>query len=106
MKKILTGILTAAVLVSITATTALAAGQGQARRFTDNNGDGVCDYRSVYCRYLDETEDDLQNYGQNRCQYTDEDGNGICDFRENREEGGNAFYRWGQGLRFCGGRNR
>lgn len=44
MKKGLTGILTAAVILSISTTTVWAAGPGTGCRFVDADGNGICDY--------------------------------------------------------------
>lgn len=62
MKRILTGILTAALLLSIGTTSALAAGVCHRRNDTNEAGDGICDYAHTACTYADENED------------------GICDF--------------------------
>ena len=61
MKKVLAGILTVAVLLTIGITCAFAAEPGAGRNYVDANGDGVCDY------------------SHNRCQYIDADNNGVCD---------------------------
>lgn len=62
MKRILTGILAAALLLSIGTTSALAAGTGHRRNDTDEGGNGIC------------------NYTNTACAYADENGDGICDF--------------------------
>ncbi len=72
MKKAAAGILTAAVILSAGATSALAAGHGRGRNFTDTNGDGICDHAASSCRYEDENQD------------------GVCDLRMNRTCEGHA----------------
>lgn len=61
MKKVLLGVLSTAIVLSMCATGAFAAGPGCGRYFADADGDGVCD-----------------NAG-GRCAYVDADGDGICD---------------------------
>ena len=43
MKKMLTGVMTAALVFMVGVTTTFASGWGCGRHFTDVNGDGVCD---------------------------------------------------------------
>ena len=63
MKKLMAGILTAAVVLSVGAASAFAAGHGQGRYFVDENGDGICDNQGSGCgRY-----------------FVDENGDGVCD---------------------------
>lgn len=95
MKKLFNGILLAAALLCIGTTGVFAAGQWQGRNFTDEDGDGVCDYAA--CTFVDADGDGVcdnagmcagrgangmrtgrgaNGYGAN---FIDEDGNGICD---------------------------
>ena len=62
MKRILTGIVAAALVLCLGVTGALAAGRGQGRNFTDANGDEICDLYT----------------GGGRC-FVDADGDGVCD---------------------------
>ncbi len=68
MKKIVTGIALAAVVLTMGASSAFAG----TRSFIDENGDGVCDNR---------VRGGLHSYcaGGERRNFTDEDGDGICD---------------------------
>lgn len=84
MKKGLTGILTAAVILSISTTTVWAAGPGTGCRFVDADGNGICDYAGSGC--------------------CDADGDGICDScggeyvrRESRSRGHHGGYASGSG---------
>lgn len=72
MKKVFLGILAAAVILSMCATAAFAAGPGSGRYFTDADGDGVCDNCGI-CR---RSSMDGTVCGRN---FTDEDGDGVCD---------------------------
>ena len=120
MKKLLTGIFTAAMVLSIGATGAFAACMGQGRRYTDANAEGVCDnptYRtqSTACaRFADSNGDGIcdscgSGYGfvdangQNgTCGngYVDANGDGVCDNQGSRPRNGSGLQRG-----FCGGRN-
>ena len=86
MKKGLTGILTAAVILSISTTTVWAAGPGTGCRFVDADRNGICDYAG------------------SGCYYADADGDGICDScggeyvrRESRSRGHHGGYASGSG---------
>lgn len=61
MKKVLSGILSIAIALSMLTATAFAAGPSGGRYFADLNNDGICD-----------------NAGS-RCAYVDADGDGVCD---------------------------
>ena len=61
MKKSILRVLSTALVLSMCAATAFAAGPCGGRYFVDADGDGVCD-----------------NAGS-RCAYVDEDGDGLCD---------------------------
>lgn len=75
MKKLLSIVLMIAIVLSVCAVTAFAAGSG-GRRFTDADGDGVCDNASD-CAYLDANGDRIcGNAGS--CAYVDADGDGVC----------------------------
>ena len=60
MKKIWKGAVITALVLTVGASTAFAAG---GRNFVDADGDGVCDHRGAYC------------------QFVDADGDGVCDHR-------------------------
>lgn len=89
MRKVLLGVMAAAVILSLGSTSAFAAGPGGGRCFVDADGDRICD-----------------NAG-GRCAYVDADGDGICD---NCQPGqGRGCGRGGQGGHgngFRGGRGR
>lgn len=78
MKKLLIGILAAALLTGAGAGTAFAAGHGC--HFTDANGDGVCDnYASGTCAFVDENGDGFCDLAHTVCGFVDENEDGICD---------------------------
>lgn len=67
MKKSIAGILTAAMVLSVGATSALAAGRGYGRNFVDANNDGICDYAEHACPYIDSDNDGIcDNFGAGR----------------------------------------
>lgn len=84
MKKLLTGIIGLALVISVCSTTAFAAGHGHGRHHTDRNNDVVCDYCNTFCKFVDDNEDGIcDNCGSNDCKkctgYVDANGDGICD---------------------------
>ncbi len=88
MKRVLTGILTAALAVSLCAATAFAAGPRCGRYYVDADGDGVCDNIGSQCAYVDADGDglcDLCGAEHGSCPtgkgmaFVDKDGDGICD---------------------------
>lgn len=84
MKKILTGIATMALVVSVSSITAFAAGGGRGRNFVDNDNDGVCDYYNNSCQFVDDDGDGIcDNCGLGThgmgARYVDADGDGVCD---------------------------
>ena len=88
MKRVLTGILTAALAVSLCAATAFAAGPRCGRYYVDADGDGICDNIGSRCVYVDANGDGLcDNCGGARhghwagCggAFVDADGDGVCD---------------------------
>ena len=99
MKKLLTGILTTAIVLSIGTTSALAAGSGRGqcgtksasknyaetacRYYTDADGDGICDNCGTAV---------TGNGNGNRNNYVDADGDGVCD-----NAGSGAKHGCGQG---------
>ena len=88
MKKLITGIATMAVIISVSSTTVLAAGGGRGRNFVDNDNDGVCDYYNTACQFVDNDGDGIcDNYNSNVC------GNGT---------GNGSGFRRGR----CGGQSR
>ena len=81
MKKVRTGILAAALLLSIGVTGALAAGPGWGRHAGQN---GSCPAAGAACRYIDADGDGVcDNCGVDTCgsgaNYVDADGDGVCD---------------------------
>ena len=88
MKRVLTGILTAVLAVSLCAATAFAAGPRCGRYYVDADGDGVCDNIGSRCVYVDADGDGIcDNCGGARhghwagCggAFVDADGDGVCD---------------------------
>lgn len=78
MKKLLSIVLMIAIVLSVCAVTAFAAGSG-GRRFTDADGDGVCD-----------------NAGD--CAYLDANGDGVCDnYASGQARGGHGSGHHGHG---------
>ena len=64
MKKIWMGLAAVVLVMTLGVTGALAAGrQGQGLRYTDTDGDGVCDYYGTNCG----------------AGFADSDGDGVCD---------------------------
>lgn len=86
LKKVLSGIFAAVLLLSIGTTSAFAVGPGQGPYFVDADGDGVCDYAGTACAYVDADGDGIcDNCGRLAgagCggNFVDEDGDGICDY--------------------------
>ena len=70
MKKVLIGICTVLLVVSVAVTGVVAANRDG--RYTDADGNGVCD------RYETGAGNGTSQGGQN-ADYTDADGNGVCD---------------------------
>lgn len=84
MKKLLTGIIALALVISVCSTTAFAAGHGHGRRHAAVNNDVVCDYCTTFCQFVDDNEDGIcDNCGSDTCKkctgYVDANGDGICD---------------------------
>ena len=66
MKKALTGVFTAIMVVSIGTITALAAGPGagHCRYHGDGAASGICSFHGEYCRFVDEDQDGVcDNFG-------------------------------------------
>lgn len=123
MKKLLTGFAAAALVLTFTATSALAAshhGRAVSRvcnglqtgwtrpacSFVDSNGDGICDnYGNGNCHhegcFVDNNGDGIcDNYGGGNCHhegnFVDSNGDGVCD----NYGGGNCHHQgqgWGNG---------
>lgn len=101
MKKVMTGILAAALVLTVGTTSAFAV--GRRANYVDANGDGVCDNygtgRGQGMYYVDANGDGVcDNYGTGRGQgmyYVDANGDGVCD-----------NYGMGRGAGFRGGRGR
>ena len=79
MKKIFAGIVTMVLVLSVTATTAFAAGRGCGRYFVDEDGDGICDNAGSACGFVDEGGDGVCDNAGSACSFADEDGDGVCD---------------------------
>lgn len=91
MRKALLGIVTAAIVLSLGATSAFAAGPSSGRYFIDADGDGVCDN------------------AVSRCVYVDADGDGVCDHYGSNQGRGCGYghgAQCGRGNGFRGGRGR
>lgn len=94
MKKVLTGIATTVLAVSLCAATAFAAGPRCGHHaawggcggcaYVDANWDGICDSCGAYRQY--------HHMAGTGCAYVDANGDGICD--------NCGIYHWGRG---CGG---
>lgn len=91
MKKIAILLTATALACTVGATGVWAAGQGRgaaqracgtaAYLFTDENGDGVCDYQAAGTCRNDTDGDGVCDYrGTGTCR-NDADGDGICDYR-------------------------
>ncbi|MGI6011368.1 MAG: hypothetical protein ACOX8H_07735 [Ruminococcus sp.] len=65
MKKVLVGILTVALAMSVCTSIAFASGSGMGKHHTHSCASKICSYCSV-------------------CRYTDENGDGICDYHKDR----------------------
>ena len=92
MKKLLVGILTAGLVLSVVTTSVLATGQEQKRKFADTNSDGICDYAGENCLYADQDSTN-QGSGQN---FVDEDNDGVCDNFDPDKDNGNQASGSGQ----------
>lgn len=85
MKKAFAGVLAIAIVVSMCATAAFAAGPGCGRHFVDADGDGVCDNAGSRCAYADADGDGVCDIcGEAHAQpgggnFVDADGDGVCD---------------------------
>lgn len=107
MRKILTGIAAMALIISVSGTTAFAAGGNRGRNFVDSDNDGVCDYYNTSCQFVDNDGDGIcDNYGSNGCGngagYVDADGDGICDNFTTGASKNNFGVKRGR----CGGQGR
>lgn len=111
MKKVLAGILSTALALSLGATAAFAAGPGCGRYFADADGDGICDNAGSQCAYVDADGDGICDVcgaahtrpGGGRC-FVDADGDGVCDNYQSGQ--GLGCGRGGRGNGFRGGRGR
>lgn len=88
MKKLVTGILVLALVLSVSSTTVLAAGGRHGRRAANVDKRNDCGYYNAGCQYTDSNEDGLcdlcglgaQHAGKGcGANYIDEDGDGLCD---------------------------
>ena len=84
MKKLVTGILTAVLVLGVGVTSAFAAGRGC--HFRDEYNDGVCNFAYTSCTFVDADEDgicdncgiNIDEMGYSR-HYIDADNDGVCD---------------------------
>lgn len=108
MKRVLTGILTALLTISLCGVTAFAAGPGGGRHFVDTDGDGVCDNAGSQCVYVDADGDGVcDSCGAIHAQlgggnFVDADGDGVCDHYQSGRGCGRGARTGGH----RGGRNR
>ena len=90
MKRVLTGVVATALVLSVGVTSAFAAGRGYGRNYVDANKDGLCDnYVVGVCPFRDADGDGVCDNcgaygGYGVCQYgghnfVDADGDGVCD---------------------------
>lgn len=81
MKRVLTGIVATALVLSLGVTTAFAAGWGHGRNYVDADGDGVCDYYAGGRYFVDADGDGIcDNCDGTGWHYVDTDGDGVCDY--------------------------
>lgn len=85
MKKIWMGLAAVVLVMTLGVTGALAAGRhGQGLRYTDTDGDGVCDYYGTNCGagFADSDGDGVCDYYGTGCGtgFVDADGDGVCDY--------------------------
>lgn len=115
MKKVLAGILSAALVLSLGLTAAFAAGSECGRYFVDADGDGICDNAGSGCAYADADGDGICDIcGVSHAQsgggryFVDADGDGICDnYQSGQGRGcGHGGQCGGRGHGFRGGRGR
>lgn len=82
MKRICTGILMTALLITAIGGAAFAAG-GRGRNYVDVNYDGICDNMGTNCgsNYVDANGDGICDNSGTGCghNYVDANGDGICD---------------------------
>lgn len=114
MKKVLAGILSTALALSLGATAAFAAGPGCGRYFADADGDGICDNAGSQCAYVDADGDGVCDVcgaahtrpGVGRY-FVDVDGDGVCDnYQSGQGRGCGRGGQCGRGNGFRGGRGR
>lgn len=118
MKKITSGILTAALVIALGGATVSAVGLGQAERGSAvqerdrtqeqiyKNADGVCDYYEEGVCRGDSDGDGICDYHENGACPADSDGDGICDYRENisgTASAADGTYGCGNGWRHSSG---
>ena len=112
MKKVFSGILAAAIVLSMSLAAGFAAGPGYGRHFADADGDGVCDNAGSQCAYTDADGDGFCDicgaaHTQPGGNFTDADGDGVCDNYQSgqgRSCGYGRGGRCGRGNGFRGGR--
>ena len=109
MKKILFGVLTLTIVLSVSASGVFAAGEPVSDcNFSFLNSEKVCNAAGSACRYVDEDNNGICDFressavGRQGQNYVDADGDGICDNRNSDCQGQQKRNRGGNG---CGGRN-
>ena len=111
MKKAFAGVLSTAIVLSMCATAAFAAGPC-GRYFVDADGDGICDNAGSRCAYVDADGDGVCDVcGAAHAQsgggryFVDADGDGVCDnYQSGQGRGCGRGGRYGRGNGFRGGR--
>ena len=96
MKKAVIGMFAAIIILSFGTVSALAAGPGRDRSFTDADRNWICDFAGAACRRADQESTRgscgvcLQKYGE--C-FADADGDGVCDNYSGQRRGlGQGFH--------------
>ena len=81
MKRVLTGVVATALVLSVGVTTVFAAGRGLGRNYVDANKDGLCDhYVAGVCPFRDADGDGVcDNCTGGGRYYVDANGDGVCD---------------------------
>lgn len=97
MKRMFAGILTVGWVLLVAGATTFTSEAHHGRNYVDAGNNGVCDYSSASCQFVDDDCDGLcDNCGiyhscdiDNCGNYTDADGDGICDnYASNRRHSG------------------
>lgn len=106
MKKLLTGILTAGLALSLGI---LGVSAASGANYRDDNNDGICDYKensTIVC-VNDKDQDGICDYREpvSASCINDRDGDGLCDYREDGERplDGSGSHHRGQNSGLAGG---